>query len=332
MQSRDYCDLGVICGSKAEEVHLHRAIVCPQTPAFSKACSPEFHGEAKITFTSPSNIEIKPNYWPPVYRGPYENAIILFGVEQKLFQLVVDFLYTGNYFDGEHPVIDNTPSSAALIPEQAVSKSLLRPRGVPVEPSRSSPATSCTSLDLGYGEIPAHEGPDTTASQQHLPLDPEDEELLRRDIIHEFNDADPASSQHSADTNESGSLDTSYPHAMFTNLRLYMVAHALGIEPLKLLARERFFMSCVRHIEHEDFPKVIDELYTTTAADDVIMRDLPCRLIAPRMRLFEDSFKDRMEPIMHKHGILATGVMNYIIYSSYSRVIGVGAANSDSCS
>lgn len=323
LESQKYTDL-TIFGDR-EQFHVHRAVICSQSPAFARACDSKSDSDSY----HPQNHLSDPQNKRTLHRSrsvrfldeKKATLLLLQGVEDDMLKRVIDYLYTGNYHDGEHPPIHQTQPSSALLTDQAEPQ---EPQSSNIISIPSSPA-SHGSVDLGHKADDMDVEP-VEMDDRLMLMDSLDEELLRKDLMYEFNDDKPAHDDLETDSTDTAVLNTANPHAMFTNLRLYMLAIVFEIDSLKDLARQRFFKSCVRHIDHEDFPAVMDELFTNTAKDDVLMHEFPCRIIAPRIRLFHDNFKSRIEPIMHKHGVLATGVMNYIIYSSYSRVIGVGAA------
>ncbi|KAK3385735.1 hypothetical protein B0H63DRAFT_449748 [Podospora didyma] len=117
-----------------------------------------------------------------------------------------------------------------------------------------------------------------------------------------------------ADNPEPEPLDdyvTEFSHAMFTSLRMYMAAGRSGMPTLKLLARECFNRSIERHVLSSDFRTVVDVVYSLTELSGLFLKESCIRLIAANYNDLD--FMKSMQPVMRKHGDLATGVLNYFM-------------------
>ncbi len=68
----------------------------------------------------------------------------------------------------------------------------------------------------------------------------------------------------------------------------------------------------------DNFTGVVDELYSTTPDTETEMRDTVCRLVGGGLRY--DWLREKMEPVMRKHGDFAVGVLNYVLRVSNSRL------------
>jgi hypothetical protein len=99
---------------------------------------------------------------------------------------------------------------------------------------------------------------------------------------------------------------------LFLPLCLYVMAHKFSVPALQLLARGRFYRAAeLTWREAACFPAVVDELYRTVPTNEVVMREMVCRLVGSGIR--EDRQRLRMSRVMEKHGEFTLGVMNYMI-------------------
>lgn len=101
-------------------------------------------------------------------------------------------------------------------------------------------------------------------------------------------------------------------------LRLYIMADKYDVPALRLLARDRFYRAIELEWEHADsFPDIVDELYLGTPQNDTAMREIVCRVVGSR--ILNDKVREKMRPMMEKHGDFAVGVMEYAIHSGRIR-------------
>ncbi|GJD04099.1 BTB/POZ domain-containing protein [Colletotrichum higginsianum] len=99
---------------------------------------------------------------------------------------------------------------------------------------------------------------------------------------------------------------------LFLHLRVYVMADKFAVPALKLLARDRFYRAAELAWDVADeFPDVVDELYTNTPDTDVDMRGIVCRLVGNNV--FDDRVRERLEPVMRKHGDFAVGMLKHVI-------------------
>ncbi|ROT37238.1 hypothetical protein SODALDRAFT_192269 [Sodiomyces alkalinus F11] len=121
-----------------------------------------------------------------------------------------------------------------------------------------------------------------------------------------------------ADCDESdnlGALDLPIPpRCLFLPLRLYVMADKYDVPALRLLARDRFYRSAECGRMDDDFPDVIDELFQTTRQNDTSLREIVCSLVGSKAR--DREYREKMDPVMRKHGDFAVGVLNYVLLNS----------------
>ncbi|OAA59538.1 BTB/POZ fold protein [Niveomyces insectorum RCEF 264] len=270
-------DLLVTCGGR--EFRVHKAVVCAQSPFFDKAKA-----------------------WDNV---PEDDPDML----DRFFQ----FLYAGNYTDGEH--FDGLPSQAALL----------------------TPAECAEAL----GHAPAGETDAVEAFEAYFPPDDQenDSDYMREDEEGEEEDEDEdeeeeeeAGAANDNDNNDDGHDPLEYDSdrsagaspdgpeealhlvrtrcasiandrlvaSVLISLRVYVLADKYDVPALKLLAHERF----TRTLEHAwdtyaDFPDMVDELFATTKANDPL-HSFICGLIVFRYRTDAD-FRAQIKPILERH-------------------------------
>lgn len=209
-----------------------------------------------------------------------------------ILNMFLQFLYTGNYEDSEHPNVKNRPSSPAIVSSEEVEENLAQPAGSP---------QICSTLS----DDDTEDGSFDPDAQEEEENSVEQEEVEQ----YEQNEFDEDSNYKS--DKEPPPYKTDYTHSMSTSVRVYAMADKFDVLALKLLARERFYRSAERHAIHAtDFPSVVDELFMTTNPEDILMREIPCRLIG-NVYGTDKKFDESLQPVMRKHGDLALGVLNY---------------------
>jgi hypothetical protein len=96
---------------------------------------------------------------------------------------------------------------------------------------------------------------------------------------------------------------TALPHAMFTSVRVYVMADMFCVPALKLLARNRFYRAVEMYADSADFPDVVDEVFETTAPDDWVLKEI-CVLFIRARCLGIEGDKDLMvalQPVICRH-------------------------------
>ncbi|KAK4073261.1 uncharacterized protein Triagg1_5541 [Trichoderma aggressivum f. europaeum] len=182
----------------------------------------------------------------------------------------LQFLYTGNYEDGEYPTQD-MPATEAIMDADEIRRELQYAPGVLTgglsgESQDSSLRSQIQSIanDIDEKSDGDYEisSPSTEPDEEYL-SGLEDEEADEED------------------NSEGHEYVESRPVNLFIALRVYVMADKFGVPSLKLLARRRFY-NTARKVFHtySEFPAVVDELYETTAPTDYTIREIPCRLIA----------------------------------------------------
>ncbi|KAF4868651.1 Speckle-type POZ protein-like A [Colletotrichum siamense] len=316
--SEKYADMTITCNGSTFKAH--RAIVCPQSSFFDKAFSASFKEAASGTIDLPDD-------------------------EPSIFRRLLQFLYTGNYDDGVTPTLGK-PAAISLLQPDEVAGELNAPIGVedprrgrkvPRRTSTSSrhPSHSAENLD-GSGDDTTSVTDDESFSgssgfdpgyirRQPSGIEPEEEynEFSGENVADELaDDADDTINKKLSQPEGAGDDVVtlvkkelySARDDLFLHLRLYVMADKYDVPALKLLARERFYRSAELSWEVADeFPAVVDELYSDTIETHSAMRDIVCRLVGNQVG--NARTRERMEWVMKKHGEFAVGVMNYYILS-----------------
>ncbi|KAE9578527.1 hypothetical protein CGMCC3_g5396 [Colletotrichum fructicola] len=316
--SEKYADMTITCNGSTFKAH--RAIVCPQSSFFDKAFSASFKEAASGTIDLPDD-------------------------EPSIFRRLLQFLYTGNYDDGVTPTLGK-PAAISLLQPDEVAGELNAPIGVedprrgrkvPRRTSTSSrhPSHSAENLD-GSGDDSTSVTDNESFSgssgfdpgyirRQPSGIEPEEEynEFSGENVADELaDDADDTINKKLSQPEGAGDDVVTLVKKelygarddLFLHLRLYVMADKYDVPALKLLARERFYRSAELSWEVADeFPAVVDELYSDTIETHSAMRDIVCRLVGNQVGNVRT--RERMEWIMKKHGEFAVGVMNYYILS-----------------
>ncbi|KAI8313357.1 Speckle-type POZ protein-like B [Colletotrichum sp. SAR11_240] len=316
--SEKYADMTITCNGSTFKAH--RAIVCPQSSFFDKAFSASFKEAASGTIDLPDD-------------------------EPSIFRRLLQFLYTGNYDDGVTPMLGK-PATISLLQPDEVADELDAPIGVedprrrrkvPRRTSTSSrhPSHSAENLD-GSGDDTTSVTDDESFSgssgfdpgyirRQPSGIEPEEEynEFSGENVADELaDDADDTINKKLSQSEGAGDDVVTLVKKelygarddLFLHLRLYVMADKYDVPALKLLARERFYRSAELSWEVADeFPAVVDELYSDTIETHSAMRDIVCRLVGNQVGNVRT--RERMEWVMKKHGEFAVGVMNYYILS-----------------
>ena len=233
-----------------------------------------------------------------------------------ILERFLQFLYTGNYEDGEYPVLNKPSLSATMTPEEVR------------EELDQAPGIDTAGASDGHGEVPETQSRDLTRALEdgddendgdYVPEeDGEDKDKEQSEI--EYNDFDESGGDdyyNLTKGTEGASSEVVYlvdwPHSLFTSLRVYIMADKFGVPALKLLARERFYRTAEKiYTTCEDFPAVVDEMYRSTPSTDIAMREIPCRLIANQY-CEDKALRERIVPVMREHGDLAVGVLHYMM-------------------
>ena len=191
---------------------------------------------------------------------------------------MAEFLNTGNYSDGEYPV--NGPSEVAAMNPEEVEDALSRPEQLDLDDAKAIPASEAYN---GGEEQPEPRGSRFLLDDMDLDTDEDDDDFHDDDVQDDSSDESNIEDDREylrAAAREH--VETDYPHSMFTSIKVYMLAERYGVLRLQLLARRRFYQSCIRHIEHSDFPKVVTETFGMQDPAAIPLRDILCALIAWR--------------------------------------------------
>ncbi|KAF4813722.1 Speckle-type POZ protein-like A [Colletotrichum siamense] len=277
--SEKYADMTITCNGSTFKAH--RAIVCPQSSFFDKAFSASFKEAASGTIDLPDD-------------------------EPSIFRRLLQFLYTGNYDDGVTPTLGK-PAAISLLQPDEVADELNAPIGVedprrgrkvPRRTSTTSrhPSHSAENLD-GSGDDMTSVTDDESFSgssgfdpgyirRQPSGLEPEEEynEFSGENVADELaDDADDTINKKLSQSEGAGDDVVTLVKKelygarddLFLHLRLYVMADKYDVPALKLLARERFYRSAELSWEVADeFPAVVDELYSVTIETHSAMRDI----------------------------------------------------------
>ncbi|KAJ9133976.1 hypothetical protein NKR23_g10373 [Pleurostoma richardsiae] len=224
------------------------------------------------------------------FKEGIENIIDLPEEDPDTVDRFFQFLYAGNYSDGEYFYL--LPSVAATMTPGAVSESLQKVSKpdngeAPVFKTLGVSATvSSVNIEKDHPQENSEEDDKDYTSDA---VDEEDEDPLEYDS--EASKCTDPDDLYDSDLLYDEELNkdklppyiteysTEHPISTFTSLRVYLMADKYDVPALKLLAKDRF----IRTIEstwlaYDDFPAVIDELFELTIPDDPL-RNFVCELI-----------------------------------------------------
>ncbi|KAH6843420.1 hypothetical protein B0I37DRAFT_217667 [Chaetomium sp. MPI-CAGE-AT-0009] len=285
-----YTDLTVTCGEQT--FRLHRAVICPQSPFFEKACT----GGFMEATTGHINLDEQ---------------------DPQIFAKFVQFIYTGNY-DDEDNLHPQSCDDSVLQSVDDLAFSLRHGTDIPgldwydaelwndvIVGTYHNPwhericvCGICMCSD-DYGEV--GECRYNEQRTDHICGDAyssDGEEYFVEGEIEEADEGLDEGLQEDPD----GYL-TELPHAMLTSVRMYAIADMFCAPALKVLARNRFYKAVELHMDSFDFPDVVDEVFETTAPDDWALKDICVLLI--RARCFgprpDVGLLEALQPIFSKH-------------------------------
>ncbi|KAF2973497.1 hypothetical protein GQX73_g223 [Xylaria multiplex] len=259
--------------------------------------------------------------------GQIVSQIQLLDVGFSTLYMMLEFFYSGNYGDFETSSSFYSPSYVVFMTPEEIDTSL---KTLPCV--RTGLTTEDTTIDDEYDD-------GLSSDSQKSENEDEDEE-----VDDSFSDGDTDSESGrswEAEEDEDGDIDdrrtrTFLTHNLFDSLSVYCVASRFGILPLKLLARDRFYRTAekvltfshnIDNVEEaqwrthdhqriyraklakavfDDFPRVVQELYSTVPESDKLMRAIPPILIAAGYNNGE--FRDHMRPLLQEFPDLAVAV------------------------
>ncbi|KAL2177482.1 uncharacterized protein P884DRAFT_269857 [Thermothelomyces heterothallicus CBS 202.75] len=328
LTSGKFSDMIVRCGGR--EFKAHRAIVCPQSPFFDRAITGGFSesttGVVELPDDDPNVLE---RFLQFLYTGNYEDETILdwhkpaevsMMTPEEVAELLAEVPGVSVTAPAaEQPLNDAAASSSAAVPPETAGAADTAnpppPGGNNDDDSDTEDGSYRSRLSNGepdepdepaeeYNEFDAEDPEEDSSTDDHRSKD----QINRRhsQLLRELGDSSAAERQLLNELRTRQSL--------FLPLRLYVMADKFDVPALKLLARDRFYRAAeLAWREVECFPDVVDELYTTTPASDLAMREIVCRLVGCSIK--DDEQRERMAPVMRKHGDFAVGVLNYFIES-----------------
>ncbi|KAI1081073.1 hypothetical protein F5B20DRAFT_579452 [Whalleya microplaca] len=253
--------------------------------------------------------------------------------EPAIVEKFLSFLYKGNYEDGVYPTSDE-PSAAALLSTEEIERRLEEPPPVlfgEEAPDDDDCSYAPSSGSDDYSDVASNFGPSFVPSICGYGPESGDQEA------HPASNSEPTAEANAVTSttarvslppedryeglrkwNERAAL------SLFNSLRVYAMADKFDVSAARLLARERFYRAAQDMLSqatyydptlqadvYSTFADALNELYSTTAPDDLCMRQFPCRLIADRYH--ETGLQDKIVPVMRKHGDLAVGVLQVIV-------------------
>ncbi|KAK1145697.1 hypothetical protein N8T08_003933 [Aspergillus melleus] len=211
-----------------------------------------------------------------------ENRIVLPDEEPDMVERLIQFLYTGNYVDGEY--FDELPSTPALMEPDDIKEELWE---------RFDGFLNILFDDSTHN---SDYDPDEDSSTEEHPTEPLEYDSECSDHSSEFR---PSENPYQEDCSVQ----------LFTSLRMYVIGDKYDIPALQLLAKKRFTQTTACHwTTYNDFPAVLDELFTTTRTTDPLRR-LVCTLME-RDYATNPAMRIKIRPIVEKHGDLALNMLD----------------------
>ncbi|KAM0239509.1 hypothetical protein ACHAP5_008299 [Fusarium lateritium] len=279
-----FSDMTIICGGR--EFKAHRAVVCTQSSFFDKAMTSNFKEATSRVVELPED-------------------------DPDVVEHFLEFLYTGTYSDGVNSTWGK-PSSAAMLDPKTVQRNLQVPAGIGQYTPESEQGES--TEEIGHAIDPNYEYPEEEEKE------PEEE---YNEFDDNFDDDNPGDDEEGRakvmndisllSKTEAMQQLADLRNDMTLPLRLYVMADKYDVPALRLLARDRFYRSVELVWEEADcFPDIVDELYQTTPPTDTAMREIVCRLVGTM--ILDPTVREKMRPVMAKHGDFAVGVMEYAIH------------------
>jgi hypothetical protein len=223
----------------------------------------------------------------------------------------LEFLYTGTYSDDVNSTWGK-PSTAAMLDPTTVQQNLQVPPGVYQNTPESEQGESTD--EIGHDIDPDYEYPEEEEKEPEEEYTEFDENSDNENTRDDKNERAKAMEDISLLTKtEAMQQLADLRNDMTLPLRLYVMADKYDVPALRLLARDRFYRSVeLVWEEAECFPEIVDELYQTTPPTDTAMREIVCRLVGTL--ILDPSVRQKMRPVMAKHGDFAVGVMEYAIH------------------
>ncbi|PLB43255.1 hypothetical protein P170DRAFT_514520 [Aspergillus steynii IBT 23096] len=228
---------------------VHKVIVCAQSPFFDAACGGRFKE------SSESKIDL-----------PDDDPDMI----DRLFQ----FLYLGNYTDGEY--FDELPSIPAMTEPQEVQAQL-----------------SQKLERFTVAELSDSANDEDYPSEEDLQSPRDNDEHLEYGSLHSSHDWDRESGDEQYHEN--------CPTQLFTSLRMYVIGDKYDVPALQLLAKTRFLRTAEHHWKtSEEFLAVLDELFVTTSTCDSLRWSV-CRLILQDY-MSSPNIRELLRPTLARHG------------------------------
>ncbi|KAJ4327196.1 Kelch-like protein 10 [Fusarium piperis] len=303
LQSEKFSDMTIRCGGR--DFKAHRAVVCTQSSFFDRALSSNFKEAASRVVELPDD-------------------------DPEVLERFLEFLYTGTYSDKVNHTWGK-PSDAAMMSPEEVQENLNSTPGVPEDMlARDEELSSPCPGPQKSNQVGPH-GDDTDEDDgEYEPLSPtssrsnsepeeeyneyyggsasegEQEPEQAPELVTELSDL------AALDKEEAVRRLVEIRNDMALPLRLYIMADKYDVPALRLLARDRFYRAVEVEWEYAGcFPDIVDELYLGTPQTDTAMREIVCRIVGSR--ILDDRVREKMRPVMEKHGDFAFGVMEYAI-------------------
>jgi len=267
-----------------EVFSAHRAIICPQSTFFDTAIAEsDLHWNVHLAGENPENVK-----------------------------RLLEFFYTGTYQDGLAPV-GQKPGAVGLM-----SRAELMDDIEATTWDTDSDLTVGRVKDWGYEEYNEC-GECGRASDSDSEID-----AVMEVVENDEDDSDDSESESEETSSDEISDDEGITisgkildvdtfarsdcKVLFVHLRLYVLADKYDIQPLRLLARNRFKTEAeIIHYSSPRWFEVVEELFSTTRVDDDLIREVPSVLSAAMAH--SPGYWKGIRPIMQKHGDFAVRVM-----------------------